>query len=70
MINAMNNHEISIICKILGCPVDKRAGMFLNCKLEEKVDKGDILATLYSSDRYQLKEAIETLKVMPVYTVE
>ena len=69
MISSMNNHEISVICKVLGCPVDKRAGMFLNRKLEEKVDKGDILATIYSSDAYQLKEAIETLKVMPVYTV-
>ncbi len=70
MISSMNNREISVICKVLGCPVDKRAGMFLNRKLEEKVDKGDILATLYSSDKYQLKEAIETLKVMPVYSVE
>lgn len=70
MISSMNNHEISIICKVLGCPVDKRAGMFLNRKLEEKVDKGDILATLYSSDSYQLKEAVETLKMMPVYTVQ
>ncbi len=70
MISSMNNREISVICKVLGCPIDKRAGMFLNRKLEEKVDKGDILATLYSSDKYQLKEAIETLKVMPVYSVE
>ncbi len=70
MISSMNNREISVICKVLGCPVDKRAGMFLNRKLEEKVDKGDILATLYSSDKYQLKEAVETLKVMPIYTVE
>lgn len=70
MISSMNNHEISVICKVLGCPVDKRAGMFLNRKLEEKVDKGDILATIYSSDKYQLKEAIETLRVMPVYKVE
>lgn len=70
MISSMNNREISVICKVLGCPVDKRAGMFLNRKLEEKVDKGDILATLYSSDTYQLKEAIETLKAMPIYTVE
>lgn len=70
MISSMNNREISVICKVLGCPIDKSAGMFLNRKLEEKVDKGDILATLYSSDKYQLKEAIETLKVMPVYSVE
>lgn len=67
---SINNRQITVICRILGCPTDKRAGMYLNRKLEETVDKGDILATLYSSDRWRLKEGIETLKNIPVYTVE
>ncbi|MEK9143876.1 MAG: thymidine phosphorylase [Patescibacteria group bacterium] len=66
----IDNREISIVCRILGCPTDKRAGMYLNRKLEETVDKGDILCTLYSSDRWRLKEAVETIKNVPVYTVE
>jgi AMP phosphorylase len=70
MISAMNNQQITVICRILGCPTDKKAGMYLNRKLEEHVDKGDILATIYSSDKWRLKEAAETLKTMPVYTVE
>jgi len=70
VITAMNNQQITVICRILGCPTDKRAGMYLNRKLEERVDKGDILATIYSSDKWRLKEAAETLKTMPVYKVE
>ncbi|MEK7532983.1 MAG: thymidine phosphorylase [Patescibacteria group bacterium] len=70
MISGMNNQQITVICRILGCPTDKKAGMYLNRKLEERVDKGDILATIYSSDKWRLKEAAETLKTMPVYAVE
>lgn len=66
----INNKEISVICRILGCPTDKAAGMYLNRKLDETVDKGDILTTLYSSDKWRLKEAAETLKNIPIYTVE
>lgn len=70
MITTMNNQQITVISRILGCPTDKKAGMYLNRKLEERVDKGDILATIYSSDKWRLKEAAETLKTMPVYTIE
>lgn len=66
----INNQEISVICRILGCPTDKAAGMYLNRKLDETVDKGDILTTLYSSDKWRLKEAAETMKNIAVYKVE
>lgn len=70
MISGIHNQQITVICRILGCPTDKKAGMYLNRKLEERVDKGDILATLYSSDKWRLAEATETLKTMPVYSIE
>lgn len=66
----IDNRQITVVCRILGCPTDKRAGMYLNRKLEETVDKGDILYTLYSTDQWRLKEAVETLKNVSVYTVE
>lgn len=68
-ISQINNKEITVICRILGCPTDKQAGMYLNRKLEETVDKGDILCTLYSSDKWRLTEAAETLKHVPIYTI-
>lgn len=69
-VSRIDNREITVVCRILGCPTDKRAGMYLNRKLEEKVDKGDILCTIYSSDKWRLQEAVETIKNVPVYAVE
>lgn len=69
-VSKIDNKQITVICRILGCPTDKKAGMFLNRKLEEQIDKGDILCTIYSSDRWRLTEAVESLKNIPVYTLE
>ncbi|MCX6791526.1 MAG: thymidine phosphorylase [Candidatus Gottesmanbacteria bacterium] len=69
-IHAIDNNQITVICRILGCPTDKKAGMYLNRKLEGTVDKNDILCTLYSSDKWRLMEAVETIKNIPVYTIE
>lgn len=70
VVSKINNQQISVICRILGNPTDKLAGMYMNRKLEETVDKGDILGTIYSADKWRLKEAVETLKTMPMYQVE
>lgn len=70
IVASINNQQISVICRILGNPMDKKAGMYLNRKLEETVDKGDILGTLYSSDVYRVKEAADTLKNMPIFRIE
>lgn len=70
IISAIENHQITVICRILGNPTDKKAGMYLNRKLEETVDKGDILGTFYSSDPWRVKEAAETLKTMPIFQIE
>jgi len=68
-VTSIDNREISIICRILGCPTDKRAGLYANRRLEDQVDKNDILYTLYSSDKWRLEEAVETLKHIGIYTV-
>lgn len=70
IVTRMDNRSISLISRILGCPSDKRAGMYLHKKLAESVDKGDILCTLFSSDSWRLKEAKETMNTMRMYGVE
>lgn len=67
---SIDNHKISVISKILGSPEDKAAGMYLQKRLEEKIDKGDILFTMYSDDRWRLKEAVETYEHMQIYKIE
>lgn len=69
-ISSIDNYRISIIAKILGSPEDKGAGMYLEKRLEEKVDKNDILLTLYSNDKWRLKEALDTYDHMPISKIE
>lgn len=69
-ITQVDNHQITVVCRILGTPEDKRAGIFFEKRLEEKVDKGDILFIMYSDDKWRLKEARETLKNLPIFKIE
>lgn len=70
IVTAFNNQDLTIIAKILGAPEDKRAGIYLERRIDEAVDKDDILCILYSSDKWRLKEAIETLPNIPIYKIE
>ena len=68
-ITGFNNGELTVIAKILGCPQDKQAGIYLNRRIDEKVDRGDVLCILYSSDKWRLEEAKDTLKNLPIYKI-
>ncbi|MEK7591934.1 MAG: thymidine phosphorylase [Patescibacteria group bacterium] len=69
-VGKIQNQQITIICRILGCPTDKLAGIFIHKRLEEEVSRHDILCTLYSSDTWRLKEAEESIKHIPIFTIE
>lgn len=70
IISGFNNNDLTVIAKILGCPHDKQAGVYLNRRLDEKVDKNDVLCILYSSDKWLLEETKDTLAHIPVYRIE
>lgn len=65
-INSVDSHNATIITKILGAPLHKKSGIFLNKKLGENVSKDDVIYTLYAENRYNLKEAIDSLKNFPI----
>lgn len=69
MITSINNQGINAICRILGCPQDKEAGMALHTRVGESVGKGDILCTLYTSDRWRLTEAQATITNVPIFEI-
>lgn len=69
-VSKIQNQQITVICRILGCPTDKLAGLYIHKKLEEDVAKHDILCTLYSSDMWRLKEAAASLEHIPIYSIE
>ncbi len=69
-IKDINNHNLSTIAKILGSPNDKKAGIYLLKKLDHSVSKNEPIFTLYSEDKYRLKEAEATLKNLPIFKIE
>lgn len=69
VVTSFDNHNLTTIAKILGAPADKQAGIYIERRIDERVDKNDILCILYSSDKWRLKEAIETLQHVPIYKI-
>jgi len=69
-IKDINNHNLNTVAKILGAPNDKRAGIYLLKKLDHSVSKKEPIFTLYSDDKYRLKEAEATLKNLPIFKIE
>lgn len=68
-IRQVDNKNITIIARILGAPEDKKAGIYLKRRLGDRVKKGHLLLTLYSSDKIKLKEAIKTLEENRIYKI-
>lgn len=66
----IENQQTNTLARILGSPTDHAAGIYLQTRLDEEVSKGDVLFTMYSSDKWRLEEAKQTLSHMPVYTIE
>ena len=56
-IESINNKTINHLSRILGCPVDKGAGIYLYKHKHEKINKGDSLVNFYSESNKKLQEA-------------
>lgn len=67
---AINNYNLNTIAKILGAPFDKFAGIYMLKKLDEFVEKKEALCLFYAKDSYRMKEALETMKNLPIYQIE
>lgn len=71
VIKKIVNKDVSNLCRVLGTPKDKRAGIELRKKIGEKVREGEVLFCLCSSDRINLEKAKEELqKGRQVYKIE
>ena len=69
-ISKIDNKLINLLGRILGCPADKGAGIYLYKHLNEKISKGEHLLTLYSESDRKLKEAVDFLNSEEVISVK
>ena len=66
-VRKIHSKNATIIAKLLGAPDVKKAGIYLDKKIGEKVYIGDTLYTLHTTTEYALKEAIESTKNFPLF---
>ena len=59
LIKKINNRKIAKLAKLSGAPQSKSAGISLNIHLEEKIEKGHVLYTLYAESKGELNYALE-----------
>ncbi len=61
-IKKIDNPSINYLARIVGCPNDKSAGIYLHKHVNEKVKIGDKIMTLYSESKEKLSQAIKLFK--------
>ncbi len=69
LVKKINIKNVTIVAKILGAPIDKGAGLYLEKKIGDMVKNNDILYRMYSSSQSHIKEAQDSLKHFPIYTL-
>lgn len=67
IIKGLNSKNITSIARILGAPKQKGSGIYLNKKLNDKVNKNETLYTIYSENVYNLKEGRDSLANFPIF---
>jgi len=71
LVKKISNRKVKQLCCLLGAPKDKKAGLHLRKQKGEKVKKGELLFSLYSSDRMKLEEAKKKLqRGLRVYKID
>jgi AMP phosphorylase len=61
-IHGIDNKKLAKVCRIAGAPVDKGAGVYLEIKTHENVEKGQKLFTVYSNNKKRLDYAFDLCK--------
>lgn len=68
-IKLIHNKNLIEICRILGAPYIKEAGVYLNKKTGEKVKKGETLFTLYGGSPLRLELALKAIRTKNPYII-
>src|SRR3989344_3919265 len=70
IVNELNIRNLTAIARILGTPLAKSSGIYMDKKLGESVRLGDTIFTLFSEKLYNLKEGKQALANFPIINFE
>jgi len=68
-VKAIENSHLAEVTRLLGAPFIKKAGIYLNKTVGEKVERGEVLLTFYTVSSMRLNLAKEAIKRLPIYTI-
>ncbi|MFA6329256.1 MAG: thymidine phosphorylase [Candidatus Micrarchaeia archaeon] len=66
----IDNKAIFRLCRALGAPSDKQAGIILKARKEQRIRKGDVLFEAYSSSPHALSYVCSRIDQYPVIEIE
>jgi AMP phosphorylase len=66
----IDNKAIFRLCRALGAPSDKKAGIMLKVKKEQRICKGDTIFEVYSSSAKSLEYVCSRIDEYPVVEIE
>ncbi len=69
-ISIVSNKALVRIARTAGAPKDKGAGILLNKKKSDKVEKGEVLYTIYADSKAKLEEAVKVAKMLKPLQIE
>ncbi len=69
-VKRINSGELIRIARLLGSPYTKEAGIYLHKKRGERVEKGEIIATLYTNSQQRLGLAVDELKGKDLFYIK
>ncbi|OGK18016.1 hypothetical protein A3G67_04455 [Candidatus Roizmanbacteria bacterium RIFCSPLOWO2_12_FULL_40_12] len=69
-ITKLNNYNLNTLAKVLGAPNDIQAGIYLERKIDDRVEKNEPVLIFYSSDKHRLNEALDTMTSFPIYEIK
>jgi AMP phosphorylase len=67
VVKSLNTREIVEIARSLGTPTIKEAGIFFNKIQGDKVRKGDVLMTLYTTAKDRMEEGVKAVDLEKLY---
>ncbi len=69
IIEAIDNKKINVIARMLGCPADKGAGLYLWGHCGGRVRKNEMIATIYSESRDKLNYGFRLLRELGPFKI-
>jgi len=65
----INNKNLVEICRLLGAPAEKKAGIYLNKIIGDRIKRGETIFTLYTPNKLHLNLALTALKKIKIYEI-